>query len=201
MLGICYLASIFKLTFSFELSILPKYSTTNTVIELINTQRYIILSCTLKNERCVTIVSQIIWHKIDISQRLVSTMVAEIEAVRLDKWLWAARFYKTRSIARNMVDGGKVHYNGQRSKPSKTVELGAIITLRQGHEEKTVVIEKISDQRRGAPEAQTLYSETESSLAKREENATQRRLHAHNPSPDRRPDKKQRRDIIKFKHQ
>ena len=65
---------------------------------------------------------------------------------------------------------------------------------------KTVVIEKISDQRRGAPEAQTLYSETESSLGN-EENATQRRLHAHNPSPDRRPDKKQRRDIIKFKHQ
>ena len=136
MLGICYLASIFTLTFSFELSILPKYSTTNTVIELINTQRYRILLCTLKNERCVTIVSQIIWHKIDISQRLVSTMVREIAAVRFDKWLWAARFYKTRSIARNMVDGGKVHYNGQRSKPSKTVELGAIITLRQGHEEK-----------------------------------------------------------------
>lgn len=58
------------------------------------------------------------------------------EAVRLDKWLWAARFYKTRSIARNMVDGGKVHYNGQRSKPSKIVELGAVITLRQGNEEK-----------------------------------------------------------------
>ena len=59
-------------------------------------------------------------------------MATEIEAVRLDKWLWAARFYKTRSIARNMVDGGKVHYNGQRSKPSKAVELGAIVTLRQG---------------------------------------------------------------------
>ncbi|WP_070968265.1 ribosome-associated heat shock protein Hsp15 [Vibrio sonorensis] len=128
-------------------------------------------------------------------------MSSNSEAVRLDKWLWAARFYKTRSIARNMIDGGKVHYNGQRSKPSKIVELGATITLRQGHEEKTVIVEKISDQRRGAPEAQSLYSETVQSVAKREENALKRKLHAHNPSPDRRPDKKQRRDIIKFKHQ
>ena len=123
------------------------------------------------------------------------------EAVRLDKWLWAARFYKTRSIARNMVDGGKVHYNGQRSKPSKIVELGAVITLRQGNEEKTVTIEKISAHRGGAPIAQTLYEETTESLAKREEFAKQRKLHAHNPAPERRHDKKQRRDIIKFKHQ
>ncbi|HAS6358001.1 TPA: ribosome-associated heat shock protein Hsp15 [Vibrio vulnificus] len=123
------------------------------------------------------------------------------EAVRLDKWLWAARFYKTRSIARDMVDGGKVHYNGQRAKPSKIVEVGAVLKLRQGNEEKTVVIEKLSTQRRGAPEAQTLYSETQESQAKREAQAMQRKLNAHSPSPDRRPDKKQRRDIIKFKHQ
>jgi ribosome-associated heat shock protein Hsp15 len=123
------------------------------------------------------------------------------EAIRLDKWLWAARFYKTRSIARNMVDGGKVHYNGQRTKPSKIIELGAIITLRQGNEEKTIVIERLSAQRKGAPEAQTLYKETEESIKKREFNAMQRKLNAHNPSPDRRPDKKQRRNIIKFKHQ
>lgn len=123
------------------------------------------------------------------------------EAVRLDKWLWAARFYKTRSIARNMVDGGKVHYNGQRSKPSKIVELGAVITLRQGNEEKTVTIEKISAHRGGAPIAQTLYAETTESVAKREEFAAQRKLNAHSPAPERRPDKKQRRDIIKFKTQ
>ncbi|USD65190.1 ribosome-associated heat shock protein Hsp15 [Vibrio sp. SCSIO 43136] len=123
-------------------------------------------------------------------------------AVRLDKWLWAARFYKTRSIARNMVDGGKVHYNGQRSKPSKIVELGAVILLRQGNEEKTVVIEKLSDQRRGAPEAQTLYSETQESVEKRAENAEKRKINAlYSPNPERRPDKKQRRDLIKFKHQ
>ncbi|GAM54670.1 ribosome-associated heat shock protein [Vibrio ishigakensis] len=115
--------------------------------------------------------------------------------------MWAARFYKTRSIARNMIDGGKVHYDGQRSKPSKIVELGATVTLRQGHVEKTVLIEKISDQRRGAPEAQLLYSETEQSVEKRERQALERKMHAHNPSPDRRPDKKQRRDLIKFKNQ
>ena len=123
------------------------------------------------------------------------------EAVRLDKWLWAARFYKTRSIARNMVDGGKVHYNGQRTKPSKIVELGATITLRQGYEEKTVTIEQITEQRRGAPQAQTMYQETTESIEKREKNALARKLHAVSPSPERRPDKKQRRDILKFKHQ
>ncbi|MBY7857382.1 ribosome-associated heat shock protein Hsp15 [Vibrio fluvialis] len=128
-------------------------------------------------------------------------MSSPSEAVRLDKWLWVARFYKTRSLARNMVDGGKVHYNGQRTKPSKLVEVGAIITLRQGNEEKTVVIERVSEQRRGAPEAQTLYSETAESVVKRERMALARKLNATNPAPDRRPDKKQRRDLLKFKHQ
>ncbi|EKO3648192.1 ribosome-associated heat shock protein Hsp15 [Vibrio metschnikovii] len=123
------------------------------------------------------------------------------QAVRLDKWLWAARFYKTRSLAREMVEGGKVHYNGQRSKPSKAVEVGAMITLRQGNEEKTVVIEQITQQRRGAAEAQMLYSETAESVVKRERQALLRKLNAHNPSPERRPDKKQRRDLLKFKHQ
>lgn len=129
-------------------------------------------------------------------------MNSNTDAVRLDKWLWAARFYKTRSIARNMIDGGKVHYNGQRSKPSKLVELGATIILRQRHEEKTIVIDKISGQRRGAPEAQLLYTETQESISKREENAQKRKLNTlFSPSPDKRPDKKQRRDIIKFKNQ
>ncbi|MEL6116080.1 ribosome-associated heat shock protein Hsp15 [Photobacterium sp. SP02] len=119
--------------------------------------------------------------------------------VRLDKWLWAARFYKTRSIARNMIDGGKVHYNGQRSKPSKLVELGAEIKLREGNEERTVTVLKVSGTRRGAPEAQTLYQETAASLTQREQQAQMRKLNSHNPHPDKRPDKKQRRDILKFK--
>ncbi|CED72610.1 heat shock protein 15 [Aliivibrio wodanis] len=125
------------------------------------------------------------------------------DGIRLDKWLWAARFYKTRSIARNMVDGGKVQYNGQRSKPSKLVEVGAEIKLRQGNnEELTVIIEIVSDQRRGAPIAQTLYKETTESIKHREENAKLRKLNSlGSPHPDKRPDKKQRRDIMRFKQQ
>ena len=120
--------------------------------------------------------------------------------VRLDKWLWAARFYKTRALAREMVQSGKVHYDGQRSKPSKVVQVGAIIKLRQGFDSKEVEVLELSAQRRGAPEAQLLYRETEESLAKREENAEARKLNALcNPHPDGRPDKKQRRQLIRFK--
>jgi len=120
--------------------------------------------------------------------------------VRLDKWLWAARFYKTRALAREMVQSGKVHYDGQRSKPSKVVQVGAIIKLRQGFDSKEVEVLELSEQRRGAPEAQLLYRETEESLAKREENAEARTLNAlYNPHPDGRPDKKQRRQLIRFK--
>ncbi len=120
--------------------------------------------------------------------------------VRLDKWLWAARFYKTRSIAREMIDGGKVHYNGQRSKPSKLVELGAKIVLRQGNDSRTVIIMSIGDQRRGAAEAQLMYQETDESITKREALAQARKMNALTmPHPDRRPDKKERRDLIKFK--
>ncbi|ARF48098.1 MULTISPECIES: ribosome-associated heat shock protein Hsp15 [Pantoea] len=122
------------------------------------------------------------------------------DGVRLDKWLWAARFYKTRSIAREMIEGGKVHYNGQRSKPSKLVERDAELTLRQGNDERTVVITGISEQRRPASEAQQLYRETDASIEKREKMALARKMNALTmPHPDRRPDKKERRDLMKFK--
>lgn len=122
------------------------------------------------------------------------------EGVRLDKWLWAARFYKTRSVAREMIEGGKVHYNGQRSKPGKLVELNAELTLRQGNDERTLVILDISDQRRPASEAQLLYRETDASIVKREKMAEARKMNALTmPHPDRRPDKKERRDLMKFK--
>lgn len=121
--------------------------------------------------------------------------------VRLDKWLWAARFYKTRALAREMIEGGKVHYNGQRSKPSKVVELNAMLTLRQGNDERTVMIKGITEQRRPADEAVTLYEETAESVEKREKMAQARKLNALTmPHPDRRPDKKERRDLMKFKH-
>lgn len=125
----------------------------------------------------------------------------ETNDVRLDKWLWAARFYKTRSIAKAMIEGGKVHYNGQRAKTSKIVEIGAVIKLRQGNDEKEVEVLALSDQRRGAPEAQRLYQETEKSIAEREKLAFARKANALSmPHPDRRPNKKERRDLIKFKH-
>ncbi|MBD2804811.1 ribosome-associated heat shock protein Hsp15 [Xenorhabdus sp. 42] len=123
------------------------------------------------------------------------------QAVRLDKWLWAARFYKTRSIAREMIDGGKVHYNGQRSKPSKLVELNAEIKLRQGTDEKTVTVLALSSHRRSATEAQQLYQETAESITNREKMALARKMNALTmPHPDRRPDKKERRILMKFKN-
>ncbi|GAA4502560.1 ribosome-associated heat shock protein Hsp15 [Pseudaeromonas paramecii] len=122
------------------------------------------------------------------------------DGLRLDKWLWAARFYKTRALARAMIEGGKVHYNGQRAKPSKQVELGARLKLWQGDEEKEIEIRGLSGQRRPADEAQRLYQETADSLARRERNAEARRLGSlHSPKPDTKPDKKQRRDLLRWK--
>ncbi|PAV24815.1 RNA-binding protein [Tamilnaduibacter salinus] len=122
--------------------------------------------------------------------------------VRLDKWLWAARFYKTRSIAKAAIEGGKVHYNQHRTKPGKMVEEGATVRLKQGTQEKVVVIDRLSEVRRGAPEAQTLYHETEDSQARREEEQWRRRtLQAADRPPARRPNKKDRRDIRRFKDQ
>lgn len=123
-------------------------------------------------------------------------------SVRLDKWLWAARFYKTRSLARDAVQSGKVQYNGQRSKPSKVVELGASIKVPQGYDLKDVLVLQLKEQRLSAPLAQLMYQETQASEALRATNAEARRLSAfHSPKPDHRPDKKQRRQIIQFKQQ
>ena len=121
-------------------------------------------------------------------------------AIRLDKWLWAARFYKTRALARSMIEGGKVHYNGQRSKPGKLVEVGAMLRIRQGHDEKEVRVLALSVQRLSAAQAQLLYAETDESIVKRERNAEAHRLNAvYAPHPDTKPDKKQRRDLMRFK--
>ena len=120
--------------------------------------------------------------------------------VRLDKWLWAARFFKTRALAKAAIEGGKVHYEGQRSKVSKVVEMGAKLTIRQGFDEKEVVIRGISDQRRGAPEAQKLYEETVDSIKARMDESERRRImKSAMAAPDHRPNKKERRQIHKFK--
>jgi ribosome-associated heat shock protein Hsp15 len=122
--------------------------------------------------------------------------------VRLDKWLWAARFFKTRSLAREAVQAGKVQYNSQRSKPGKIVELGAIIKVPQGYDIKEISVLQLKEQRQGAPLAQLMYQETQSSEQQRQRNAEARKLSAfHSPKPDHKPDKKQRRQIIQFKQQ
>ena len=120
-------------------------------------------------------------------------------APRLDKWLWAARFYKTRSIAQQMVNGGKVHYNGQRTKPSRKVEVGATIQLRQGFDEKEVRVISLSEKRGNATLAATLYEETAASIEKREQHQLQRKLANSSAISDGRPDKKQRRTLRELK--
>lgn len=123
-------------------------------------------------------------------------------AVRLDKWLWAARFYKTRSLAKDAIESGKVHYNSARAKPSRTVESGALIRMKIGWMEKTVEILDITDKRRGAPQAQALYRETPESIEKRERLAAERKAQqATLIAPDHRPTKKERRDIRRVKDQ
>jgi ribosome-associated heat shock protein Hsp15 len=122
------------------------------------------------------------------------------DKVRLDKWLWAARFYKTRNIAKQFIEGGKVHYNGQRTKPSRFVEINALITLRQGHTEKTVQVLGLEEKRKSAPEAQKLYCETEDSVIKREKEAALRKsMGAAAFFIDHKPNKKERRQISRLK--
>lgn len=122
------------------------------------------------------------------------------QSTRLDKWLWAARFYKTRAIAKQMIDGGKVFYNGQRTKSGKAVVLDDRITIRQGFEEKHVIVIALADKRRDASFAQTLYQETSESIQTREKNNLARKQGILlSPASDSKPDKKQRRQIRHLK--
>ena len=119
--------------------------------------------------------------------------------VRLDKWLWAARFYKTRSMAKQAIDGGKVHCDGVRAKPGKEVSPGLKITLRQGFDEKTVIVANLSEKRRGATEAQLLYEETAQSLEQRKQRIEQRKSRPFHLQTEGRPSKRDRRLIHRFK--
>ena len=124
----------------------------------------------------------------------------ENTSTRLDKWLWAARFYRTRAIAKQMIDGGKVFYNGQRTKSGKAVAIGDIIRVRQGFDEKEVEVIALADKRRDATFAQTLYRETESSIEAREKLSLARKQGILlSPASDSKPDKKQRRQIRQLK--
>lgn len=120
------------------------------------------------------------------------------DKVRLDKWLWAARFYKTRALAKAAIEGGKVHCRGERCKPSKEPRIGDELTVRCGFDERTVIVRALSMVRRGAPEAQQLYEETADSLARREQAQALRQAGALGVQTEGRPSKKQRRQIQQF---
>jgi ribosome-associated heat shock protein Hsp15 len=122
------------------------------------------------------------------------------EDVRLDKWLWAARFFKTRSIAKEAIEGGKVRYEGEHCKVGRIVKIGALIRVRQGYEEVEVLVLALSDQRGGAAQARLLYEETPASIEKRERAKLERQA-ASNFASDERPSKQQRRLIHRFKRQ
>lgn len=122
--------------------------------------------------------------------------------MRLDKWLWAARFFKTRALAKRAIDGGKVQCEGERAKTSKQVRVGMRLTVPQGWDTLEIVVEALSGQRRGAPDAQTLYSETPESQQRRARESEQRALARQVVQPPKhRPDKKARRELHRFQRQ
>jgi len=122
------------------------------------------------------------------------------DGVRIDKWLWAARFYKTRGLATEMVDGGHVQVEGARVKPSRQVKPGDEISIRRGDETYTVLVTGLAEKRGSASMAQTLYEETAESLAARQQRAQIKKLGAAAaPAPERRPDKKARRQLMRLR--
>ncbi|CAD5377611.1 ribosome-associated heat shock protein Hsp15 [Pseudomonas sp. OF001] len=121
------------------------------------------------------------------------------DRARLDKWLWAARFFRTRALAKAAIEGGKVHCRGERCKPAREPKVGDELTIRAGFDERTVIVRALSSVRRGAPEAQSLYAETADSIARREQAAALRQAGALGVQSDGRPTKKQRRQIHQFR--
>jgi len=122
--------------------------------------------------------------------------------VRIDKWLWAARFFKTRSLAKKMVEQGKIKVEGQKCKPSRNVTVGNQIRIKKGDQLWEVKVLQIAEKRGSATIAKTLYEETEESIKNREAAILLSKMEYHStPKPEKRPTKKQRRDIKSFKSQ
>ena len=128
-----------------------------------------------------------------------SRKVFEFERIRIDKWLWAARFFKTRGVAKQAIESGKVQVDGQRTKPSKEIEVEAIITVKQGFDEKTIIVKSLSDQRRPYSEAKLMFEETDESIEKRLNASEQRKAQPSIWTSSSKPNKKQRRLIHEFK--
>lgn len=123
-----------------------------------------------------------------------------MSGVRLDKWLWAARFFKTRGLARDAVDGGKIHINGVKAKPSKIITPGLEIEISRGQVDIVVIVRNVREDRRPASEAQLLYEETAESIKKRETERDLNRFSREGFQPaDHRPNKRERRQMTKLK--
>ena len=124
--------------------------------------------------------------------------MSQAEKIRIDKWLWVARFFKTRATAATAVNGGKVHVNGQRVKSSRPIQTGDQLVITRGQVQAVVEVVKLSDKRGPAKLAQDLYQETSESITKRELKSQQRKLlNASMPRSQGKPDKHQRRKIRK----
>ncbi len=123
---------------------------------------------------------------------------AETQAIRVDKWLWAARFFKTRHLAVEAINGGKVEIDGQRAKPAKTVRPGTRLTIQKESLSWEVTVLAVSKQRRPAPEAALLYAEEETSRSRRQEQVRARRETGIYPDGAARPTKRDRRMIQRF---
>lgn len=121
-------------------------------------------------------------------------------SVRLDKWLWASRFFKTRKDSVEAINGGKVHLNGARVKPSRNVQISDRLEITRNNEKYVVIVEGLNDKRRPAKEAQLLYREDEKSIEARETEREIRRINnASVAMPSTKPNKKQRRQMDRFK--
>jgi ribosome-associated heat shock protein Hsp15 len=120
--------------------------------------------------------------------------------VRIDKWLWAARFFKTRSLAKKMVEQGKIKIEGQKCKPSRNIAVGNQIAIKKNDLIWVVNVLELAEKRGSATVAQSLYEETEDSIQQREATLLLKKMEFHSaPKPVKRPTKKQRRDIKNFK--
>lgn len=124
---------------------------------------------------------------------------SETDKIRLDKWLWAARFFKTRALALQAINQGKVIYDGQKPNPSREVKLNACLTIEQGDDQKTIVIKALESKRQSATIAQKLYEETKDSIAQRAKKAlikqNRKLMTTTAPRPPKRPEKNERRKL------
>lgn len=131
------------------------------------------------------------------------TTEQSLDKVRADKWLWAARFFRTRTLAKEAIEGGKIHMNGHKIKTSKELRIGDTLSIRQGNasaqEQKTIIIKALSENRGNATAAATLYDETLESQETRAFFTEQRKLQ-NLARPSNKPDKKQRRALQKFQN-